>query len=111
MPVSTDVALSAALLPEDAVIAETGRLHSKRRRALIKADPAFDKRGGWRALLLMAEYRLTVENTQSYMQPLREELQAFWQSAIDRSFGAANQVRIQWQAMSRQDRAEFLQMP
>jgi len=58
----------------------------------------------------MAEYKLTVENTQSYMQPLREELQAFWQSAIDRSFGAANQVRIQWQAMSRQDRAEFLQM-
>jgi hypothetical protein len=95
--------------PEDAAIAEIRRLHSNRRDGLIRADPA----GAWnndRPLCLMAEYQRAMEHVQSTMQPLREELQQFWQGAIARTFGPANQVRIQWQAMSRQDRAEVLRL-
>ena len=86
------------------MVAETERVHSERRQALMQADPA----GAWskdRKLRRLAKMQRAVENVQSHMQPLREELQEFW---IEGGSGAANQVRTQWQGMSRQARVAFL---
>jgi hypothetical protein len=86
------------------MVAETERVHSERRQALMQADPA----GAWskdRKLRRLAKMQRAVENVQSHMQPLREALQEFW---IEGGSGAANQVRTQWQGMSRQARVAFL---